>query len=82
MRVLYILVFLFWSTCSVAAQDLGNLTGKVETGDGEILFGANVVVKGPTIEGTRGAITNEQANLSHRPLAAGHLRNHHQLYRL
>ena len=60
MRVLYILVFLFWSTCSVAAQDLGSLTGKVETGDGEILFGANVVVKGPTIEGTRGAITNEQ----------------------
>ena len=60
MRVLYILVFVLWSTCSVAAQNLGSLTGKVETGDGEILFGANVIVKGPAIEGIRGAITNER----------------------
>ena len=62
MRVLYILVFVLWSTCSVAAQNLGSLTGKVETGDGEILFGANVIVKGPAIEGIRGAITNDRGN--------------------
>ena len=60
MRVLYILVFVLWSTCSVAAQNLGGLTGKVETEDGETLFGANIIAKGPAIEGTRGAITNEQ----------------------
>ncbi len=60
MRVLYILVFVLWSAYSIAAQNMGSLTGKVETEDGEILFGANIIVKGPAIEGIRGAITNDQ----------------------
>ena len=62
MRVLYILAFVLWNAYSVVAQDFGSLTGKVETEDGEILFGANIIVKGPAIEGIRGAITNDQGN--------------------
>ena len=60
MRVLYILAFVLWNAYSVIAQDFGNLTGKVETEDGEILFGAYIIVKGPAIEGTQRAITNKQ----------------------
>ena len=60
MRVLYILVFLMWNAYSAVAQDFGNLTGKVETEDGETLFAANIIVKGLAIQGTRGTITNEQ----------------------
>ena len=55
MRVLYILAFVLWNAYSVVAQDFGSLTGKVKTEDGEILFGANVIVKGPAIEEPRGA---------------------------
>ena len=62
MRLLYILAFVLWNTYSVVAQDFGSLTGKVETEDGGILFGANIIVKGPAIEGTRGAIANDQGN--------------------
>ncbi len=62
MRVLYILAFVLWNAYSVVAQDFGSLTGKVKTEDGEILFGANIIVKGPAIEGTRGAITNDRGN--------------------
>ncbi|MCY3868096.1 MAG: TonB-dependent receptor, partial [Gemmatimonadetes bacterium] len=60
MRVLYILAFVLWNAYSVIAQDFGNLTGKVKTEDGVILFGANIIVKGPAIEGVRRAITNDQ----------------------
>jgi len=60
MRVLYILAFVVWNAYSVIAQDFCSLTGKVKTEDGVILFGANIIVKGPAIEGIRGAITNEQ----------------------
>ncbi len=62
MRLLYILAFVLWNAYSVIAQDFGGLTGKVKTEDGVILFGANIIVKGPAIEGTRGAITNDQGN--------------------
>ena len=60
MRVLYVCLLVLWSTCSVIAQDLGSLTGSVQDETGEALFAANVTVKGPTIEGVRGGITNEQ----------------------
>ena len=62
MRTSWVIFLLLWSTCSVAAQDLGSLTGKVEDETGEALFAANVIAKGPAIEGTRGAITNDQGN--------------------
>ena len=62
MRVLYILAFVLWNAYSVVAQDFGSLTGKVKTEDGVILFGANIIVKGPAIEGTRGTITNERGS--------------------
>ena len=60
MRALGVIFLLLWSTCSVVAQDMGSLTGKVEDETGEALFAANVIAKGPAIEGIRGAITNEQ----------------------
>ena len=59
MRIVVFLVVM-WSACSVAAQDLGSLTGRVGDETGEALFGANIVVKGPAIEGRRGAITDAQ----------------------
>ncbi len=62
MRILYILTFVLWNAYSVVAQDMGSLTGKVETEDGEALFAANIVVKGPAIKGTRGTITNERGS--------------------
>ena len=62
MRALCVIFLLLWSTGPVIAQDLGSLTGKVEDETGEALFAANVVVKGPAIEGTRGAITNDEGN--------------------
>ncbi len=62
MRILYILAFVLWNAYSVVAQDFGSLTGKVETEDGEALFAANIVVKGPAIKGTRGTITNERGS--------------------
>ncbi len=69
MRVLYILAFVVWNAYSVVAQDFGSLTGKVKTEDGVILFGANIIVKGPAIEGIRGAITNERGTyrIDHLP---------------
>ena len=60
MRALCVICLILWSTCPVIAQDMGNLTGKVEDEMGEALFAANVVVKGPAIEGIRGVITDEQ----------------------
>ena len=60
MRTLCVIFLLLWSTCSVIAQDLGSLTGKVEDETGEVLFAANVIAKGQAIEGTRGEITNDQ----------------------
>ena len=60
MRVLYVCFLVLWSTCSVIAQDMGSLTGSVKDETGEALFAANVTVKGPAIEGVRGAITNDQ----------------------
>ena len=60
MRALYVCFLVLWSTCSVIAQDMGSLTGNVKDETGEALFAANVTVKGPAIEGVRGAITNEQ----------------------
>ena len=62
MRLLYILAFVLWNAYSVIAQDFGSLTGKVKTEDGVILFGANIIVKGPAIEGIRGTITNERGS--------------------
>ena len=60
MRVLHVCLLVLWSTCSVTAQDMGSLTGSVQDETGEELFAANVTVKGPAIEGIRGAITNDQ----------------------
>ena len=60
MRVLHVCLLVLWSTCSVTAQDMGSLTGSVQDETGEALFAANVTVKGPPIEGVRGAITNDQ----------------------
>ncbi|MCE2435065.1 MAG: TonB-dependent receptor [Candidatus Latescibacteria bacterium] len=60
MRALCVICLILWSTCAVIAQDMGSLTGKVEDETEEALFAANVVVKGPAIEGIRGVITNEQ----------------------
>ena len=60
MRALGVIFLLLWSTCSVVAQDMGSLTGKVEDETGEALFATNVIAKGPAIEGIRGAITNDQ----------------------
>ncbi|MDE2697931.1 MAG: TonB-dependent receptor, partial [Gemmatimonadota bacterium] len=62
MRALCVICLILWSTCPVIAQDMGSLTGKVEDETGEALFAANVVVKGPAIEGIRGVITNEQGS--------------------
>lgn len=60
MRALWCFLVVMWSACSVAAQDLGSLTGRVGDETGEALFGANIVVKGPAIEDWRGAITDAQ----------------------
>ena len=58
MRALWCFLVVVWSACSVAAQDLGSLTGRIGDETGEALFGANIVVKGPAIEDRRGAITD------------------------
>ena len=60
MRAAWCFFVVMWSACSVAAQDLGSLTGRVGDETGEALFGANIVVKGPAIEDWRGAITDAQ----------------------
>ena len=60
MRALCIICLVLWSTCPVVAQDMGSLTGKVEDETGEALFAANVIAKGPAIEGIRGVITDDQ----------------------
>ncbi|MDE2722808.1 MAG: carboxypeptidase regulatory-like domain-containing protein, partial [Gemmatimonadota bacterium] len=62
MRALCVICLIMWSTGPIIAQDMGSLTGKVEDETGEALFAANVVVKGPAIEGIRGVITDEQGS--------------------
>ena len=71
MRVSWCFLVVMWSACSVAAQDLGSLTGRVGDETGEALFGANIVVKGPAIEGRRGAITDAQGYYLIDQLPAG-----------
>ena len=58
MRALWCFLVVMGSACSVAAQDLGSLTGRVGDKTGEAVFDANIVVKGPAIEGRRGAATD------------------------
>jgi len=60
MRALCVIYVVFMSAVSVAAQDLGVLSGKVLDDTGMTLPGANIVVKGSAIDGLRGTTADAQ----------------------
>lgn len=60
MRALCVICIVLMSAVSVLAQDLGILSGKVLDEMGEALPGANIVVKGPALDGIRGTTADGQ----------------------
>ena len=71
MRLTASFLALMFSVLPVAAQDAGSLTGKVLSEAGEVLLGANIAVKGPGIEGLRGATSDDRGMYRVDGLPAG-----------
>ena len=71
MRLTVVLLTLVFSALPVAAQNAGSLTGKVVSEAGEVLFGANVMVKGPAITGPWGATSDVRGMYRVNGLPAG-----------
>lgn len=59
MRLAGVLLAIIMAAVPAAAQETGTLAGRIASDDGTFLFGANVMVKGPAIEGPRGSTTDD-----------------------
>ena len=60
MRALCVFFMILFFAVPVVAQETGVLTGKVVDETGMTLPGANIVVKGPAIDGIRGTTADAQ----------------------
>ena len=60
MRLKIVFLTFLFIVLPIAAQDAGRLTGKVVSEPGEVLWGANVVIKGSAIEGFRGTTSDDR----------------------
>lgn len=58
MRLAGVLLAIIMAAIPAAAQETGTLAGRIASDSGELLFGANVVVRGPAIEGPRGSTSD------------------------
>lgn len=59
MRLAGVLLAIIMAAIPAAAQETGTLAGRIASDDGTFLFGANVMVKGPAIEGPRGSTSDD-----------------------
>ena len=58
MRLAGVVLAVIMTAVPAAAQETGSLAGRIASESGEFLFGANVVVKSPAIDGFRGSTSD------------------------
>lgn len=59
MRLAGVLLAIIMAAIPAAAQETGTLAGRIASDDGTFLFGANVMVEGPALEGPRGSTSDD-----------------------
>jgi len=71
MRLAGVILAVIMTAVPAAAQETGILTGRIASESGVSLFGANVVVKSPAIEGLRGSTSDSRGMYRVEGLPAG-----------
>lgn len=71
MRLAGVLLTIIMTSTPAAAQETGILAGRIASEGGVLLFGANVVVKSPAIEGLRGSTSDSRGMYRVEGLPAG-----------
>ena len=71
MRLAGVILAVIMTAIPAAAQETGSLTGRIASESGVSLFGANVVVKSPAIEGLRGSTSDSRGMYRVDGLPAG-----------
>ena len=71
MRLAGVFLAVIMTVIPAAAQEPGSLAGRVASVAGEALLGANVVVRGPAIEGLRGSTSDDRGMYRVDGLPAG-----------
>ncbi len=71
MRLAGVFLAILMTVIPATAQNTGTLAGRVASDTGEQLFGANIVVKGPAIEGLRGTTSDDRGMYRVEGLPAG-----------
>ena len=71
MRLTSVFLAIAMTVTPAAAQETGSLAGRIVSEAGEVLYGANVVVKGPAIEGLRGTTSDDRGTYRVDGLPAG-----------
>lgn len=71
MRVAGVILAVIMTAIPAAAQETGILTGRIASESGVSLFGANVVVRSPAIEGLRGSTSDSRGMYRVDGLPAG-----------
>ena len=71
MRLAGVILAVIMTTIPAAAQETGSLAGRITSESGVALYGANIVVKSPAIEGLRGSTSDSRGMYRVDGLPAG-----------